>query len=97
NAEESQAEAIASRRQFALVSRPFAAREVSLDLLLRRVPSTRLLQVFLHLLVDGGVHEESEDDGRGAVNRHRNRRRRRTKIETGIKLLHVVHGRDRDT
>ena len=95
-AEQAEAQAVIALRQIALVARPLLAFEVRVDLLLRRLPVAGLAQVLLDLLVDRRIHEERQDHRRRAVDRHRDRGRRRAQIEARIELLHVVDGRDRN-
>lgn len=94
-AEQAQAQTIVGRRQFAEISRTHAAFEELGDLLFGIGPALGIgLEVFLHLLVDGGVHEHRQDDRRRAVDGHRHRRGRRAQVEAGVQLLHVVERGD---
>src|SRR5690348_16519282 len=52
--------------------------------------------MLLHVLVDRGVHEHREDDGRGAVDGHRYGAGGRAQVEAGVQLLHVVQRGDVD-
>ena len=76
---------------------PVATFEERVDLLLRLCPALRVgLEVFFHLLVDGGVHEHRQDDRCRAVDGHRHTGGRRAQVEARIQLLHVVQGRHVD-
>ncbi|MCW0416172.1 hypothetical protein NB689_001926 [Xanthomonas sacchari] len=96
--EQGQAEAVVARRQRAVITRAFAAFEQSGQGLLGLGPALRIgLEMFLHLLVDGGVHEHRQDHRRRTVDGHRHAGGRRAQVEAGVQLLHVVQGRDVDS
>src|SRR6476661_1223423 len=59
--------------------------------LLHLLPQAIFLYVFLALLVDGGIHEESQQHGSGAIDGHRYRSLRVSQIETAVQFLGIVH------
>src|SRR5690606_32246730 len=64
---------------------------------LRIIPADIVgLEVFLHLLVDGAVHEHRQDHRRGAVDGHRHAGGGGAQVEARITLLHVVQRGDVD-
>ncbi len=80
-----EAEAVVPLGQIAAVGPVFEGQRLAL-----------LGEVPLDLLVDGGVEEEGEDDGRGAVDRHADARVAVAQVEARVEPLCVVHGRDGD-
>ena len=63
--------------------------------LVRRRLASMLVAEISELLVDRGVEEHGEYRRRGAVDGHRDRRRRVAEVETRVKHLHVFERRDR--
>ena len=96
DAEQPEAEPVVAFGQRLAIAGPRAVGEHRLDPPLGRVPLPDRAQVLLDLLIDRGVHEEREDDRRRAVDRHRDRGRRRAEIESRVEPLRVVDGGDRD-
>ncbi len=77
------AEAVVTFGQIAAVGPVFDGQRLAL-----------LGEVPLDLLVDGGVEEEGEDDGRGSVDRHADARVAIAQIEARVQPLGVVHRGD---
>lgn len=97
HAEEGQAQPVAALGEVAVVAGAFPALEEGVDPALGVLPAGVVgLEMFLHLLVDGGVHEQREDDRCRAVDSHRHAGGGRAQVEAGIELLHVVQGGDVD-
>ena len=95
DAEQRQPQTVVLLGQVAAVDRHVAAR-AAFDLGARPLQAAGLPEVTLYLLVDRGVHEESQDGRRRAVDRHRYGGRRIAQVEARVKTLHVVDGGDRN-
>ena len=65
-----------------------------LQFVLGRIPTVQLAEL-VHLLIDRGIHEHRQDDGRRAVDRHRHGGAGRAQVESRIQHLHIVESGDR--
>ena len=94
--QEQQSQSVVALRQFALVGGagesavvPFGLQDL-LDVRLQPL----LTDVLFAALVDGGVQEEPQHDGRGPVDRHRHARVRSAQVKSAVQLLRVVKAAD---